>query len=95
MVTSNRYSLSTIHYQPVECGSAKSQNTLLKVQTVNYIDYINLTTIKAIKSFMDKIYTNSSIIESFSNGTDYLVMGNWSNNKLYSLYLIPLINNFI
>lgn len=108
LVTSNRYSLPTF-----DCGPAKSQNTLLKVKTVNHIDYINLTTIKTIKSFytsstynsfilnslnysfMDKIYMNSSIIDSFSNGTDYLVMGNWSNNKLYNLYLVPLINKFI
>ena len=46
-------------------------------------------------SFIDKIYTNTSIIDSFSNGIDYLVMGNWSNNILYNLYLVPLIIKFI
>jgi len=106
LVTPNRYSSPSF-----DCG--KSENSLLKVQTVNHIDYINLTTIKTIESFytsktynsfilnslnysfMNKIYMNSSIIDSFSNGTDYLVMGNWSNNILYNLYLVPLINNFI
>ena len=100
LVRPNIYT-SPINYQ--------QSDTLLKVITLNYIQYVNLTTIKTVESFyapnarsplildslnysfMDKIYMNSSIIDSFSNSTDYLVIGNWSNNNLY---LVPIISTF-
>ena len=80
---------SYIHYLNFTTRkSIKSIYTSSQVYKSFILDNLNY-------SYFNEIYKNSSIIDSFTNGTNYLVVGNWLEDSQYSISFLPLITKVV